>query len=76
MGINDKGEEGMWRFPGNSENFDPKSDGSLFGWDSGEPNNDKGAEDCALVRSNMKLNDGVCGDHWFHGLCEVKVYDC
>ena len=75
MGINDKGEEGMWRFPGNSEYFDPKSDGSLFGWDSGEPSNDNGNEDCVLVRTNMKLNDGDCESR-FHGLCEVKVYDC
>ena len=76
VGLNDKGEEGVWRFPSN-EYFDPESDEALFKWASGEPNNsDKYSdENCAVVYASLKLNDFPC--HFTrHGLCEVKVYDC
>ena len=75
VGLNDKAEEGIWRFPTDGTRFDPTYDGSVFKWDSGEPNNSKGDEHCAYVRSNQQLNDGYCSGY-IHGLCEVKYYDC
>ena len=85
MGLNDRGEEGVWRFPSN-EYFDPRSYGALFGWASGEPNDssndifddddlDYVGEDCNVVYASLQLNDFPC-HHARHGLCEIKVYDC
>ena len=74
VGMHDRSAEGVWRFPSN-EYFDPNSDGTLFGWESNEPNNNHGDENCVLVKSNQKLNDCFCYNP-LHGICEVKVYDC
>ena len=78
VGLHDRSAEGVWRFPSNSEYFDPNSNGSLFPWASGEPDNGDGyGESCVVVwhSTGFELNDYPC-DYRFHGLCEVKVYDC
>ena len=54
VGLTDRGREGFWRFPTNNEHFDPNSSGSLFKWESGEPNNNNGGEDCVHVQENLK----------------------
>ena len=74
VGLDDHGEEGAWRFPSNSEYFDPNWGGTLFKWEPGEPNDYHG-EDCAQARDNLRLFDDNC-DEEFYGLCEIKVFDC
>ena len=75
VGLNDKADEGVWRFPTDSTHFDPNYDVSVFRWESGEPNNSWGDEHCVFVKDSGRLNDKGCSNG-YHGLCEVKVFDC
>ena len=73
VGIDDRAEEGVYRFTTDNTYFD--SSESLFKWDSGEPNNQNN-EDCVHLKSSQ-LNDVNCNDgYYYHGLCEYKVFDC
>lgn len=55
VGISDQAVEGSFR------NYDGKSDSvsSLLWWNSGEPNNYNGNEDCVQLKSN-RYNDNTC----------------
>ena len=74
VGISDRGEENLWRLVSDAFYFNPNEDGTLFKWRAGEPNNHKG-EQCAVAYLDNTLIDDKCSDH-YHGLCEIKVFDC
>uniref|UniRef100_A0A8C0J1A9 C-type lectin domain-containing protein n=1 Tax=Chelonoidis abingdonii TaxID=106734 RepID=A0A8C0J1A9_CHEAB len=55
LGINDIQTEGRFKYL-NGENI------VYSNWQTGEPNNDKGIEDCVEVHSSGKWNDKSCGE--------------
>ncbi|EMP28762.1 Pulmonary surfactant-associated protein D [Chelonia mydas] len=55
LGINDIQTEGRFKYL-NGENI------VYSNWQTGEPNNDKGIEDCVEVYSSGKWNDKPCGE--------------
>ncbi|XP_065407849.1 pulmonary surfactant-associated protein D-like [Chrysemys picta bellii] len=55
LGINDIQTEGRFKYL-NGENI------VYSNWQTGEPNNDKGVEDCVEVYSSGKWNDKSCGE--------------
>ncbi|KAM4702870.1 uncharacterized protein WCC33_011406 [Rhinophrynus dorsalis] len=55
LGINDIVTEGSFRNPSGEVI-------TYSNWNSGEPNNDKGIEDCVEMFSNGKWNDKNCGE--------------
>jgi len=60
IGLTDTASEGNWRYA---------SDGSKVvytNWNSDEPNNDGGDEDCAIMHTGFR--------HWFDYSCEVKDF--
>merc|ERR1711973_1056883 len=65
FGLNDQDEEGIYHYPG-------KKEATFFNWFSGEPNN-KGNEDCMLIKSNksFKWVDIRCNKK-FQALCQFK----
>jgi len=71
VGIHDRREEGHFEFI-NGRTFDGDDTSLTVTWRSGEPNNYKGVEDCAVFEKGLKtLNDGVC-EASFYGICEIK----
>ena len=82
VGLTDSGIDGTFRFPTDRSYFDPENGETLYKWHQGEPNNDGGNQQC--VKAWITLDDGLdddglddagCDDQ-FHGLCEIKVFDC
>ena len=72
--MDDRAEDGTWRFCTDRTNLDPACDGCLFGWAPGKPNNYGGSEECLNLWATLQLNDGGCSQK-FHGICEIKVLD-
>merc|ERR1712002_331124 len=80
VGLTDRAVEGVWRFPTDRSYFDPNDGQTLFRWHEGEPNNTGKDQECAKVyyHSSKRVNgldDDDCSKE-YHGLCEVKVFDC
>ncbi|XP_060593187.1 perlucin-like protein [Ruditapes philippinarum] len=67
MGLTDISHEGIWRW------FDTKEHATFSDWGAGEPNNDKGAEDCVHFgyNQNYKWNDVSCSFK-LRPLCEIE----
>ena len=83
IGADDIGREGNFRFL-NGTKFEP-SDETLYDWESSNPSNNDGHENCVHVYGVLSnyvgiLNDLSCDrviggdDVPMRGLCEVKLY--
>jgi len=70
-GLNDRTEEGTWKY--NDDEIDDAVyvDVSYVNWDENEPNDHQGAEDCVAMRADKKYkwNDFPCADT-YRVLCE------
>jgi len=76
ISASDRGEEGefKWCYPDRVDDF---KDPPFVNWGSGEPNNDKGVENCLEVvtqYSNIETNDVPCNYQRSY-ICEVSVSD-
>ena len=68
--------EGDFRFVDDTKYDYTNSDKSqLVRWNSDEPNNYRGVEDCVEIRGVNTLNDRNCEREVF-GLCEIKTITC
>ena len=77
VGLTDRGIDGAWRFPTDRSYFDPNNGDTLYKWYPGEPNNHNGGnQECVKAYYLYdSLDDDECHDE-YHGLCEIKVFDC
>ena len=82
MGLSDHGKEGSFRLM-NGTRYDPgdRSVTALYYWERYEPNNGAGANCVHYYRSNGGFADSPCDlyvyeEVYFHGLCEIKSYNC
>ena len=82
VGLSDHGKEGVFRMM-NGTKYDPsdKSVSALYYWEGSEPNNGRTANCVQYWHINNGFADSFCHyeeyeDRYFHGLCEIKSYNC
>nr|XP_002119516.1 pulmonary surfactant-associated protein D-like [Ciona intestinalis] len=69
IGMNDIEQENTWVWENGERVLS-----SHAHWNPGEPNSHEGEEDCGMIFSTGKWNDGGC--HWLYiPLCEMSVFD-
>ena len=72
VGYSDLETEGTWKLV-NGELYDAgnREQSSLYYWNTSEPNNSRGVEDCAHIYLSVNaLNDKNCSQR-YKGLCEI-----
>jgi hypothetical protein len=68
LGLTDKDTEGVWRW------YESNRIAPYLGWDSNEPNDVAGAEDCAVLSWSNRNGwvDVPCANN-YRALCEKKI---
>ena len=72
IGLSDRIDEGVWRFPNNNEIFDTYAAGNVFKWSAGNPSG--GNQHCVWVgyKGDGLMDDLECGNDGLYGLCEIE----
>ncbi|KAM5173059.1 hepatic lectin-like [Mantella aurantiaca] len=68
LGLHDAHEEGLWKWVDETD-----YEISYKFWDSGEPNDNAGEEDCALMWNQGKWNDVPCTYDDSYAICELQL---